>query len=94
MPCHVSPYLQDILPTAKQHTFCSMLYGEDPVSDLSLHMLWAPRSALWVVGCGSSVTPVPPTRAWAPALDIMEYGLAKATSLVTYYLLGCNLYHV
>ena len=52
--------------TAKQHTFRFFLYGEDPVSDLSLHVLRAPRSALWVVGCGSLVTPVPPTRARAP----------------------------
>ena len=62
---HVSSYLQDISLTAEQHTFCSMLYGEDPVSDLSLHVLWAPRSMLWVVGYGSLVTPVPPTHAWA-----------------------------
>ena len=36
--------------------FCSMLYGEDLVFDLSLHVLWAPRSALWVVGYGSLVS--------------------------------------
>ena len=49
-----------------------MLYGEDPVSDLSLHMLRAPRSVLWVVGCGSLVTPIPPTRA---RLRARRYGL-------------------
>ena len=59
-------YLQVISPTAEQHTFRSALYGEDLVSDLSLHMLRAPRSALWVVGYGSLVTPVPPTRARSP----------------------------
>ena len=59
-----------------------MFFGENLVSDLSLHVLRAPRSALWVVGYGSSVTSVPPTRAWAPALDVIEYGLAKAKSLV------------
>ena len=45
-----------------------MLYGEDPVFDLSLHVLQAPRSVLWVVGYGSLVMPVPPTRARAPRL--------------------------
>ena len=39
-------YLQAISPTAEQHTFRSILYGEDPVSDLSLHVLRALRSAL------------------------------------------------
>ena len=62
--------------------FRSVLYGEDLVSDPSLHVVRAPRSALWVVGCGSLVTSVPPTRAWALALDVMEYGLAKTKSLV------------
>ena len=38
---HVSPYLQDILPTAEQHSFHSVFFGENPVSDLSLHMLRA-----------------------------------------------------
>ena len=57
-----------------------MFFGENPVFDLSLHVLQAPRSALWVVGYGSSVTSIPPTHARAPALDIMEYGLAKAKS--------------
>ena len=46
--------------------FRSTLYGEDPVSDLSLHVLRALRFTLWVVSNGSLVTPVPPTRAWAP----------------------------
>ena len=59
-----------------------MFFGENPISDLSLHMLQALRSALWVVGYGSSVMSVPPTRAGAPALDVMEYGLAKAKSPV------------
>ena len=63
--------------------FHSVFFGEDLVSDLSLHVLWAPRSALWVVGYGSSITPVPPTRARPLALDVMEYGLAKAKSAVT-----------
>ena len=106
---HVSPYLQHVIvintppcfsisqnvsPIAEQHTFCSVLYGEDPVSDLSLHMLRAPRSVLWVVDCGSLVTSVPPTRARAPALDVIEYGLAKAKSPVLNQLLGHYLYHV
>ena len=67
-------YLQVISPTAEQHTLRSVLYGEDPVSDLSLHMLRAPRSALWVVGCCSSVTPVPPTRARAPCSMLWTMG--------------------
>ena len=62
--------------------FRSVFFGETPVSDLSLHMLRAQCSALWVVGYGSSVMSVPPTRARAPALDVMEYGLAKAKSPV------------
>ena len=40
--------------------------GNDPVSDPSLHVPRAPRSALWVVGYGSLVMPVPATRARAP----------------------------
>ena len=32
-------YLQVISPTTEQHTFRSTLYGEDLVSDLSLHVL-------------------------------------------------------
>ena len=71
---HVSPYLQDISPTAEQHIFCFVLYGEDPVFDLSLHVLWAPRSTLWVVDCGSLVTPVPPTRAQAPRSTLWIMG--------------------
>ena len=51
--------------TAEKHTFRSVLYGEDPVFDLSLHVLWAPCSVLWVVGRGSLVTPIPPTCARA-----------------------------
>ena len=46
--------------------FCSMFFGENPVSDLSLHVLRAPHSALWVVDCGSLVMSVPPIRAQAP----------------------------
>ena len=63
-----SPFMPStvISITAKQHTFRSFLYEEDLVSDLSLHMLRAPRSVLWVVGYGSLVTPFPPTRARAP----------------------------
>ena len=45
--------------------FRSILYGEDPVFDLSLHVLRAPRSALWVVGYGSLVMHVPPIHARA-----------------------------
>ena len=67
-------YLQVISPTAERHMFCSALYGEDPVYDLSLHVLWAPRSALWVVGCGSLVTPIPPTRARAPRSTLWTMG--------------------
>ena len=52
-----------------------MLYGEVSVSDLSLHVLRALRSVLWVVGCGSLVTPVPPTRARAPRSTLWTAGL-------------------
>ena len=63
---HFTLNLQDISPISEQPTFFSVLFGEDPVSDLSLHVPRAPRSALWVVGYGSLVTPVSPTRARAP----------------------------
>ena len=62
--------------------FRSMFFGENPVSDLSLHVLRAPRSVLWVVGYGSSVTSIHPTCAWALVLNVMEYELAEAKSLV------------
>ena len=55
-------YLQVISPTTEQHMFRSVLYGEDLVSDLSLHVLWAPCSTLWVISYGSLVTPIPATR--------------------------------
>ena len=58
----------------EQHPFFSVLFGDDPVSDFSLHVLWAPRSALWVVGCGSLVTPVPPTHARAPRSTLWTMG--------------------
>ena len=58
---HFSPNLQDISPISEQHTFCSILFGDDPVSDLSLHVPRIPCSTLLVVSCGSLVTPVPPT---------------------------------
>ena len=74
MLCHISPYLQDVSPIVEQHTFRSVLYGEDPVFDLSLHVLRAPHSALWVVGCGSLVTPVPPTDPRAPRSTLWTMG--------------------
>ena len=67
-------YLQVISPTTEQHMFRSVLYGEDLVSDLSLHVLQAPRSTLWVVGCGPLVTPIPPTCAWAPRSTLWTMG--------------------
>ena len=67
-------YLQVILITAVQPTFRSFLYGEDLVSDLSLHMLWAPCSVLWVVGYGSLVMPIPPTCARAPRSTLWTMG--------------------
>ena len=79
LKCHLYyVYLQVILTNTEQHTFRFILYGEDLVSNLSLHVPWAPRSALWVVGCGSLVTPVLPTCATGSALDVMDYGLAEA----------------
>ena len=65
---------QDILPISEQPTFFSVLFGEDPVSDLSVHVPRAPRSALWVVGCGSLVTPISPTRARAPRSTLWTMG--------------------
>ena len=65
--------------------FRSMLYGEDPVSDLSLHVLRALRSALWVVDCGSLVTPVPPTRPRAPRSTLWTWasqGQELSTELI------------
>ena len=56
------------------HVQLFSVYGEDPVSDLSLHVLRAPRSTLWVVGYGSLVVPVPPTRAWALRLMLWTMG--------------------
>ena len=57
--------LQDILLISDQPIFFYVLFGEDPVSDPSLHVPWAPRSTLWVVGCGCLVMPFSPTRARA-----------------------------
>ena len=67
-------YLQVISPTTEQHMFRPILYGEDSVSNPSLHVLWAPRSALWVVGYGSLVTPIPPTHARAPCSTLWTMG--------------------
>ena len=63
--------------------FCFVFFGENlsPISPYTCYGLQ--RSALWVVSSGSSVTSVPPTRAWALALNVMEYELAKAKSPVT-----------
>jgi len=41
-------YLQVSSTTAKQHTFRVVFYGEEPVTDLSLHVPRAPHSVLWV----------------------------------------------
>ena len=41
-------YLQDIPPIIEQQTFRSVFFGENPISDLSLHVLRAP--ALYVMG--------------------------------------------
>ena len=71
---HVSPYLQDISPTVEQHMFYSMLYGEDPVFDLYLHVLRALRSALWVVGYGSLVALIYPTHLRAPRPTLWTMG--------------------
>jgi hypothetical protein len=38
---HFSPHLRDVSPIREQLTFFSVLFGEDPVFDLSLHVLWA-----------------------------------------------------
>ena len=73
--CHLYyVYLQVISPTAEQHMFCSILFGEDPVSDLSLHVLQAPRSTLWVVSYGSLVMPIPPTHARALSSTLWNMG--------------------
>ena len=71
---YFAPNLQDISSISEQHTLCSILYGKDPVSDLSLHVLRAPRSTLWVVGYGSLVTPIHPTRLRAPRLTLWTMG--------------------
>ena len=71
---HFAPNHQDISPISEQHTFFSVLFGKDPVSDPSLHVPWAPCSALWVVGCGSLVTPIPPTRPQAPRSTLWTMG--------------------
>ena len=48
-PCFsILKYLKDISPTIKQHMFRSVFFGENHISDLSLHVLWAP--ALYVMG--------------------------------------------
>ena len=52
-------------PNHRTRFLFSDLFGDDPVSDFSLHMLRAPCSALWVVGCGPLVTPIFPTCLWA-----------------------------
>ena len=71
---HFPPNLQGISLISEQHTFFFVPFGEDPVSDPSLHVLRAPRSALWVVGCGSFVTPVHPTRPRAPCSMLWTMG--------------------
>ena len=71
---HFTPNLQVVSPISEQRTFCSILLGDNPVSNLSLHMLRAPCFALWVVGCGSLVTPVPPTRPRAPRSTLWTMG--------------------
>ena len=75
-----SPNLQDISPISEQLTFFSVLFRDDLVSDPSLHVPRALRSALWVVGCGSLVTPVFSYMCTGSALDVMDYGLSKAES--------------
>ena len=73
--CLYDLYLQVISITAEQYTFCFFpFYGEDPVSDLSLHVLWALRSTLWVFGYSSLVMPIPPTRARAPCSMLWTMG--------------------
>ena len=71
---HFTLNLQDISPISEQPTFFSVLFGEDPVSDLSLHVPRALRSALWVVGYGSLVTPISPTCARAPHSTLWTMG--------------------
>ena len=74
---HFTLNLQDISPISEQLTFFSVLFGDDPVSDFSLNMPWAPRSALWVVDYGSLVTPVSPTPARAPRLTLWTMGYPR-----------------
>ena len=57
---------------------------DGPVSGFSLHVHEHLPSALWVVGSGSLVTSVPPTCARASALDVMDYGLARAGDAATH----------
>ena len=71
---HFTLNLQDISSISEQPTFFSVLFGEGPVSDLSLHVPRAPHSALWVVGCGSLVTPISPTGAQAPRSTLWTTG--------------------
>ena len=58
--------------------FRSMFFGENPLSNLSLHVLWAPTlcimgGQLWFLGhvCSSYTC-------MGSALDVMDYGLAEA----------------
>ena len=81
MLCHVSPYLQDISPTAEQHTFCCVLWRRPSLRSLST---CATGSGLCVMGgrlrfLGHACSSYTCT---GSALDVMEYGLAKAKSLV------------
>ena len=67
--------------SSTRSALCSLEKTLSPISPYTCYGLQ--RSALWVVGCGSSVMSIPPTHARALALDVMEYRLAKAKSLVT-----------
>ena len=82
---HFALNLQDISPISELHTLFSVLFGEDLVSGPSLHVPWAPRSTLWVVGYGSLVTPVPPTRPRAPRSTLWTWasqGQELSTELI------------
>ena len=74
---HFTLNFQDILPINEQHIFLSVLLREDPVFDLSLHVPRAQCSALWVVGCGSLVMPIYPTRAPAPRSTLWTMGYPR-----------------
>ena len=62
------------------HVPCYFLWKR-PSHRFSIHVPWALRSTSWVVGCGSWITSNYSYTCMGSALDVMDYGLAKAIGI-------------